>query len=82
LRREKTITVATMTDSLMCFSSKGKRLWQVQLPSAVMCIEPVDIEARGVQFTAVALKSNHVLLFNDKHIVDWFRFVLERERVT
>jgi hypothetical protein len=29
-----------MTDSLMCFSSKGKRLlWQVQLPTAVMCIQ-------------------------------------------
>ncbi len=73
LRREKTITVATMSDTLMCFSSKGKRLWQVRLPSPILCLEAVDIEARSVQFTAVALKSNHVLLFSDKHIVDWFR---------
>ena len=73
LRREKTITVATMDDSLICFSSKGKKLWQLKLPAAVLAIEPIDIASRGVQFTALALKNNQVLLFEDKHVVDWFR---------
>ena len=56
LRREKTILVATMADSLVCFSSKGKKLWHVDMPSPIMCLEDVSIEARGVQFTAVALR--------------------------
>ena len=56
LRREKTILVATMADSLVCFSSKGKRLWHVDMPSPIMCLEDLSIEARGVQFTAVALR--------------------------
>ena len=56
LRREKTILVATMADSLVCFSSKGKRLWHVDMPSPIMCLEDLTIEARGVQFTAVALR--------------------------
>ncbi|XP_059082200.1 Bardet-Biedl syndrome 1 protein homolog isoform X2 [Tigriopus californicus] len=72
IRREKTITVATMDETLICFSNKGKKLWQLQLPSPAMCIEPIDILARGVQFTAVGLKSNQVLVFNDKHVVDCF----------
>eukprot|EP00094_Tigriopus_californicus_P008115 TCALIF_07811-PA protein Name:"Similar to BBS1 Bardet-Biedl syndrome 1 protein (Homo sapiens)" AED:0.07 eAED:0.07 QI:80/0.71/0.37/1/0.71/0.5/8/222/576 len=71
IRREKTITVATMDETLICFSNKGKKLWQLQLPSPAMCIEPIDILARGVQFTAVGLKSNQVLVFNDKHVVDY-----------
>jgi len=61
-----------MADSLVCFSSKGKRLWHVDMPSPIMCLEDLTIEARGVQFTAVALRSKHVLMLNDKHIVDWF----------
>lgn len=70
LRREKTITVALMNDILVCYSSKGKKMWQQQMPAAILALEPVDIDSRGVQFTAVALKSNKVVLFNDKHVVD------------
>ena len=75
LRREKTITVATMDETLVCFSSKGKKLWQLKLPGSVMCMEPIDIPSRTVQFTAVGLKNGQVLIFNDKHIVDCFRYL-------
>lgn len=58
VRREKTITVATMDNKLTCFSSKGRKLWHLTMPDSIMCLEPIDIESRGVHFTAVALHNN------------------------
>ena len=76
IRREKFILVATMDDCLQCFSSKGKRIWSQKLPASIKCLESMDIPSRGVQFTAVALENRQVLVFNDKHVVDCFRYLL------
>ena len=54
----------------------GKRIWSQKLPASVKCLEPMDIPSRGAQFTAVALENRQVLVFNDKHVVDCFRFTL------
>ena len=64
-----------MDDCLQCFSSKGKRIWSQKLPASIKCLESMDIPSRGVQFTAVALENRQVLVFNDKHVVDCFRYV-------
>jgi hypothetical protein len=32
-----------MDSQLMSFNTKGKKLWQLKLPSSVTCIEQVDI---------------------------------------
>ncbi|TRY67055.1 hypothetical protein TCAL_07811 [Tigriopus californicus] len=42
IRREKTITVATMDETLICFSNKGKKLWQLQLPSPAIMNDSVS----------------------------------------
>ena len=75
IRREKTILVATMDNTIVSFSSKGKKLWQLKLPANILCLEPIDLPARGLQLAAVALSNKQVLLFNDKHVVDCFRYV-------
>jgi Bardet-Biedl syndrome 1 protein len=73
IRRDKTILVATMDNTLVSYSSKGKKLWQLRLPANILCLEPIDLAARGLQLAAVALANKQVLLFNDKHVVDCFR---------
>ncbi len=73
IRRDKTVTVATMTSQLACYTTKGKRVWQLAMPAPVLCLEPMDVEARGLQLVAVALANGQVLIFNDKHVVDCFR---------
>ena len=72
IRREKTVTVATMSQQLVCYTNKGKRLWQLAVSAPILCIEPMDIESRGLHLTAVAAANNQVLVFNDKHVVDCF----------
>ena len=55
------------------FSCQGKKLWSVTLPHSVICIEKMDIPSRGMFLVAVALSSNHVLVYNDKNVVDCFK---------
>ena len=43
------------------------------LPHSVICIERMDIPSRGMFLVAVALSSNHVLIYNDKNVVDCFK---------
>ena len=52
---------------------QGKKLWSVSLPHSVICIERMDIPSRGMFLVAVALSSNHVLVYNDKNVVDCFK---------
>ena len=39
----------------------------------MICIERMDIPSRGMFLVAVALSSNHVLVYNDKNVVDCFK---------
>ena len=45
-------------------------MWNIKLPHSILCIEKVDIPSRGLYLVAVALSSNHVLIYNDKNVVD------------
>ena len=52
---------------------QGRKVWSVKLPHSVLCIEKMDIPSRGLFLVAVALASNHVLVYNDKNVVDCFK---------
>ena len=71
VRQEKTIIVATMDEKISCISTKGKLLWQQKMPAGILTIQPLDISSRGGQFIAVSLSNRKVLIFEDKHVVDW-----------
>ena len=73
LRREKNIIIACMDQTLMCLTNKGKRVWQQKLPSPISCILPMEIPSRGLNLIAVALSSSHVLIYDDKNVVDCFQ---------
>ena len=71
VRQEKTIIVATMDEKISCISTKGKLLWQQKMPAGILTIQPLDIASRGGQCIAVSLSNRKVLIFEDKHVVDW-----------
>ena len=56
---------------ISCISTKGKLLWQQKMPAGILTIQPLDIASRGGQFIAVSLSNRKVLIFEDKHVVDW-----------
>ncbi|MFN9939827.1 MAG: hypothetical protein ACK56I_10180, partial [bacterium] len=45
-RREKNLVIANMDSQLMSFNTKGKKIWQIKLPTNVTCIEQVDIPGK------------------------------------
>ena len=60
-----------MDEMISCISTKGKLLWQQKMPAGILTIQPLDIASRGGQFIAVSLSNRKVLIFEDKHVVDW-----------
>jgi hypothetical protein len=46
-RREKNLVIANMDSQLMSFNTKGKKIWQIKLPTNVTCIEQVDIPGKS-----------------------------------
>ncbi|XP_023347799.1 Bardet-Biedl syndrome 1 protein homolog isoform X2 [Eurytemora carolleeae] len=73
IRREKNLVIATMDNRLFSFTTKGKKVWQIKLPTAVTCLEQMNIPGRGLSLVAVALASAHVLIYDDKNIIDHFK---------
>lgn len=51
-------TIVVLSNSLMCYSKKGKMLWTLNMPSAVMCMTPVPLPHLGVSM--VKLNENLV----------------------
>lgn len=41
-------TIVVLSNSLMCYSKKGKMLWSMAMPEAVMCMTPVSLPHLGV----------------------------------
>ncbi|KAK8384168.1 hypothetical protein O3P69_009121 [Scylla paramamosain] len=70
IRRDKTVIVATMDHHLHSFNNKGKRLWCIKLPGAVLCLECLELRTLSLTLVALALADNRVLIYRDKHLVD------------
>lgn len=41
-------TIVVLSNSLMCYSKKGKMLWSLSMPETVMCMAPVSLPHLGV----------------------------------
>ncbi|KAG7165240.1 Bardet-Biedl syndrome 1-like [Homarus americanus] len=70
LRRDKSIIVATMDQNLHSFNNKGKRLWSLKLPAAIICMETLEIRTLGLTLTALGMADHRVMIYRDKHLVD------------
>lgn len=45
-------TIVVLSNSLMCYSKKGKMLWSLLMPEAVMCMAPVSLPHLGVSLVS------------------------------
>ncbi|XP_055384123.1 Bardet-Biedl syndrome 1 protein homolog [Condylostylus longicornis] len=70
---DQTIVAAGMTNTLTCYSKKGKKLWSVDLVEAPICMTPVHLPHLAMTLIAVALKGGLVQLYSQRMVVDEFR---------
>ncbi|KAL3873186.1 hypothetical protein ACJMK2_036333 [Sinanodonta woodiana] len=66
----KTIYVGCMDETLQCFTSKGKKLWTVQVPASITTIEVLDYKNKGLKAVLVALSNCEVHIYKEKYLVD------------
>ncbi|KAK6180671.1 hypothetical protein SNE40_008677 [Patella caerulea] len=69
-RINKTIYVGCMDETLQCYSSKGKKLWTIKLPTSITTMKTLDYSPRQLKTLLVALSNNEIHMYKDKYLVD------------
>ncbi|KAI6659932.1 Bardet-Biedl syndrome 1 protein-like [Oopsacas minuta] len=69
-KQGKNILVGAMDDSLSCYTSRGKKLWTIQLPSSITTMEAIEIKSKGIKGVILGLKSGEIRLYRDKLLVN------------
>jgi Bardet-Biedl syndrome 1 protein len=62
-----------MDRHLYCYTTKGKRLWKLEMPSDILCMNELELKSKGVQGVIVSLKNNEVNIYRDKYILSKFK---------
>ncbi|XP_023566372.1 Bardet-Biedl syndrome 1 protein isoform X2 [Octodon degus] len=73
VRVHKILVVGSTQESLHGFTHKGKRLWTVQMPAAIMTMNLLEQHSRGLQAVMVALANAEVRIYHDKVLLNVIR---------
>ncbi|KAB0377008.1 hypothetical protein FD755_011452 [Muntiacus reevesi] len=69
----KVLVVGSNQDSLHGFTHKGKKLWTVQMPAAILAMNLLEQHSRGLQAVMVGLANSEVRIYQDKALLDVIR---------
>ncbi|XP_006044427.3 Bardet-Biedl syndrome 1 protein isoform X2 [Bubalus bubalis] len=69
----KVLVVGSNQDSLHGFTYKGKRLWTVQMPAAILAMNLLEQRFRGLQAVMAALANEEVRIYHDKVLLNVIR---------
>lgn len=61
-------TIVVLSNSLMCFSKKGKLLWSSNLPQDAICLTPVPLPHLGISLVSDSSFFYHNVYYHDNHI--------------
>ena len=56
-------TIVVLSNSLMCFSKKGKLLWSSNLPQDAICLTPVPLPQLGISLVSDYCQNITVKMF-------------------
>jgi Bardet-Biedl syndrome 1 protein len=69
----KNMIVGCMDRNLYCYSTKGKRLWKLEMPGDILSMNELELKSKGIQATIVSLNNNEVHIYRDKYILSKFK---------
>lgn len=69
---DQTIIASTMDNRYVCYSKRGKLLYQVTLPAPPVCLLPLPLTHLGLTLVAIALKGGMVKFYLQRYQVDEF----------
>ncbi|XP_057408003.1 Bardet-Biedl syndrome 1 protein isoform X5 [Balaenoptera acutorostrata] len=73
VRVHKVLVVGSNQDSLHGFTHKGKRLWTVQMPAAILTMNLLEQRSRGLQAVMAGLANGEVRIYRDKALLSVVR---------
>ena len=68
----KNVIVGCMDRSLYCYTTKGKKLWKLEMPGNILAFGNLELKSTGLQGFIVSLSNNEVHVYKDKYIVSKF----------
>ncbi|XP_026946565.1 BBSome complex member BBS1 isoform X10 [Sagmatias obliquidens] len=73
VRVHKVLVVGSNQDSLHGFTHKGKRLWTVQMPAAILTMNLLEQRSWGLQAVMAGLANGEVRIYRDKALLSIVR---------
>ncbi|XP_066893730.1 Bardet-Biedl syndrome 1 protein isoform X5 [Kogia breviceps] len=73
VRVHKVLVVGSNRDSLHGFTHKGKKLWTVQMPAAILTMNLLEQRSRGLQAVMAGLANGEVRIYRDKALLSVVR---------
>ncbi|XP_039100860.1 Bardet-Biedl syndrome 1 protein isoform X2 [Hyaena hyaena] len=73
VRVHKVLVVGSTQDSLHGFTHKGKKLWTVQMPAAILTMNLLEQRSRGLQAVMAGLANGEVRIYHDKALLNVIR---------
>ncbi|XP_004713759.2 Bardet-Biedl syndrome 1 protein isoform X1 [Echinops telfairi] len=73
VRVHKILVVGSTQDSLHGFTHKGKKLWTVPMPAAILTMNLLEQRSRGLQAVMVGLSNGEVRVYRDKALLNIIR---------
>nr|XP_019593400.1 PREDICTED: Bardet-Biedl syndrome 1 protein isoform X3 [Rhinolophus sinicus] len=73
VRVHKVLVVGSTQDSLHGFTHKGKKLWTVQMPAAILTMNLLEQCSRGLQAVMAGLANGEVRIYHDKTLLNVIR---------
>ncbi|XP_003798394.1 Bardet-Biedl syndrome 1 protein [Otolemur garnettii] len=70
VRIHKVLVVGSTQDSLHGFTHKGKKLWTVQMPAAILTMNLLEQRSRGLQAVMAGLANGEVRIYRDKALLN------------
>jgi hypothetical protein len=69
----KNIVVGCMNRKLYAYTTKGKKLWRLEMPNDILSMADIDLKEKGVHGVIVSLNNNEVHIYKDKYIISKFK---------
>uniref|UniRef100_A0A8D1WMI3 Bardet-Biedl syndrome 1 N-terminal domain-containing protein n=1 Tax=Sus scrofa TaxID=9823 RepID=A0A8D1WMI3_PIG len=73
VRVHKILVVGSNQDSLHGFTHKGKKLWTVPMPAAILTMNLLEQQSRGLQAVMAGLANGEVRIYHDKALLNVIR---------
>lgn len=69
----KNVIVACMDRFVNCFTTKGKKIWKLEMPADIITTSSFEIKSKGIQGYILSLTNNEVHIYNEKNVLSKFK---------